>query len=114
MEDKEKQLQEPISLEEFKKKVHEMAAANHQQVVDDFEKGILHLRDYSGVRKFKSIRRAIRRGHVSLYGEVYPKRPFKNISTKHNRAGHVIEVKTNTYMKKRYYEQLTHKNRKVA
>ena len=104
----------PISQEEFEKRVREVAAANEKKLWEDFEKGILHLRDYSGVRKFKSIRRAIRRGHVSIYGEVYPHRPFKNISTVHNRGGHRVTVKTNTYMKKRYYEQLTHKNRKVA
>jgi hypothetical protein len=102
--------QAPISQEEFEKKIHEVAEANRRKVEEDFYgkepgKEILHLRDYSGVRKFKSIRRAIRKGYVSLFGEVYPKRPFKNIKSK---KGNI------TYMKKRYYEQLTHKNRKVA
>ena len=102
--------QAPISQEEFEKKIHEVAEANRRKIEEDFYgkepgKEILHLRDYSGVRKFKSIRRAIRKGYVSLFGEVYPKRPFKNITSK---KGNV------TYMKKRYYEQLTHKNRKVA
>lgn len=102
--------QAPISQEEFEKKIHEVAEANRKKIEEDFYgkepgKEILHLRDYSGVRKFKSIRRAIRKGYVSLFGEVYPKRPFKNIKSK---KGNI------TYMKKRYYEQLTHKNRKVA
>ena len=102
--------QAPISQEEFEKKIHEVAEANRKQIEEDFYgkepgKEILHLRDYSGVRKFKSIRRAIRKGYVSLFGEVYPKRPFKNIKSK---KGNI------TYMKKRYYEQFTHKNRKVA
>lgn len=102
--------QAPISQEEFEKKIHEVAEANRRKIEEDFYgkepgKEILHLRDYSGVRKFKSIRRAIRKGHVSLFGEVYPKRPFKNIKSK---KGNI------TYMKKRYYEQFTHKNRKVA
>ena len=101
----EKKLSEPISEEEFKKQIHEAAKANYQKVLDDFEKGILHLRDYSGVKKFKSIRRAIRKGHVSIFGDVYPKRPFKNIKAK---KGSI------TYNKKRLYEQLTHKNRKVS
>lgn len=100
-----KQLSEPISEEEFKKQIHRAAIANQQKLVDDFEAGILHLRDYSGVKKFKSIRRAIRRGHVSIFGEVYPKRPFKNIKAKKG----II-----TYRKKRLYEQFTHKNRTVA
>lgn len=38
---------------------------------------------YEAVGKFKSVRRAIRRGLVSPYGVVYPKRPFGN--TKMNR-----------------------------
>lgn len=102
--------QAPVSQEKFEKEIHEIAEANRRKVEEDFYgkepgKEILHLRDYSGVRKFKSIRRAIRKGYVSLFGEVYPKRPFKNIKSK---KGSI------TYMKKRYYEQLTHKNRKVA
>lgn len=102
--------QAPISQEEFEKKIHEVAEANRRKIEEDFYgkepgKEILHLRDYSGVRKFKSIRRAIRKGYVSLFGEIYPKRPFKNIKSK---KGNI------TYMKKRYYEQFTHKNRKVA
>ena len=101
----EKKLTTPISEEEFKEQIHQAAVANYQQVIEDFRNGILYLRDYSGVKKFKSIRRAIRRGHVSIFGEVYPKRPFKNIASK---KGNV------TYRKKRLYEQFTHKNRAVS
>lgn len=101
----EKKLTAPISEEEFKEQIHQAAVANYQQVIEDFRHGILHLRDYSGVKKFKSIRRAIRRGHISIFGEVYPKRPFKNITSK---KGNVI------YRKKRLYEQFTHKNRTVS
>ena len=36
------------------------------------------LRLFGAVRKFKSVKRAMRRGHVSPIGEVYPKRPFSN------------------------------------
>lgn len=101
----EKTLTKPISEEEFKKKAHEMALANYKRVEDDFINGILHLRDYSGVKKFKSIRRAIRRGHVSLFGDIFPKRPFKNTKTK---KGNI------TYTKRRLYEQFTHKNRQAS
>ena len=104
-ENSEKKQIAPISEEEFKKQIHEAALANHQKVLDDFAKGILHLSDYSGVKRFKSIRRAIRKGKVSIYGDVYPKRPFKNIKSK---KGNV------TYMRKRLYEQFTHKKEKVA
>lgn len=33
---------------------------------------------FEGVEKFKSIRRAIRRGHISQSGIIFPKRPFNN------------------------------------
>lgn len=113
MEDKEKKMEEvqgeintgTLSEEEAQKKRLEAAIAHHQQVVDDFKEGILHLRDYSGVRKFKSIRRAIRRGHVSIYGDIYPHRPFKNIPAK---KGSI------TYKKKKLYEQFTHKTKDVS
>lgn len=103
--EQQKELIKPISEEEFRKQIHKAAVAHYDKVIEDFEKGILHLRGYSGVRKFKSIRRVIRRGHVSIFGEVYPKRPFKNIKSK---KGNI------TYMKKRLYEQFTHKKGKVA
>lgn len=112
--EQEKQLVSPISKEDFAVKAREMMINNYEQLYEDLKNGILHLRDYSGVKRFKSIRRAIKRGHVSIFGDVYPKRPFKNISTRHTRKGKVVEVKTNTYIKKRMYEQLTHKNRKVS
>ena len=64
--------------------------------IDEFTKnGTLCLTDFSGVKKFKSIRRAIRRGHVSIYGQIYPHRPFKN--TKNNKYKRII------------YGQLKHK-----
>ena len=103
--DEKKKLTEPVSEEEFKRQIHEASLANYQAIINDFERGILHLRDYSSVKKFKSIRRAIRRGHVSIYGDIYPHRPFKNTKSK---KGNI------TYTKKRLYEQFTHKNRKVA
>lgn len=35
--------------------------------------------NYSAVSKFRSVRRAIRRGHVDLiFGLIYPNRPFNN------------------------------------
>lgn len=98
-------LVKPVSEEKFKEKVKEMVKYNETIILEDFEKGILHLKDYSGVKKFKSIRRAIKRGHVSIFGEVYPKRPFKNIESP---KGSI------TYNKKRMYEQLKHRNHKTV
>ena len=70
--------QNPMQLEEFKNKIAEVAEANRKKVYEDFNKGTLYLRSYIGVSKYKSIRRAIRRGHVSIWGDLYPKRPYNN------------------------------------
>lgn len=57
------------------------------------------LATYEAVSKFKSVRRAIRRGHISPYGDIYPKRPFGNTNTKGNR------------IKRQIYEQLKNSRR---
>ena len=91
-----------VSEEAFKERLIEFKDGiekykeREQEKIDEFtENGTLCLTDFSGVKKFKSIRRAIRRGHVSIYGQIYPKRPFKN--TKNNRYKRII------------YGQLKHK-----
>ena len=79
---------------------------NRVDIVGDFyERGILHLRTYEAVSRFKSVRRAIRRVHISLDGVIYPKRPFNN--AKHKKGSLNDE-------KKRIYEQLKHRQRKTA
>ena len=98
----EKKFTSPMELGLATDKIHQVAKNNREKLEEDFNAGILHLVDYSGVKKFKSIRRAIKRGHVSIFGEIYPHRPFKNISSKRGSLN---------FMQKRYYEQLTHKNR---
>ena len=79
---------------------------NRVDIVKDFyENNTLHLRTHEAVKRFKSVRRAIRRGHVSLDGVIYPKRPFNN--AKHKKGSLNDE-------KKRIYEQLKHRQRKSA
>lgn len=79
---------------------------NRVDIVGDFyERGILHLRTYEAVSRFKSVRRAIRRGHISPDGVTYPKRPFNN--AKHKKGSLNDE-------KKRIYEQLKHRQRKTT
>lgn len=52
---------------------------NRKDPIKDFyEANTLNLRDFSAIKSFKSIRRAIKRGHVSIDGVIYPKRPFNN------------------------------------
>lgn len=52
----------------------------------------LYLIDYTGVTKFKSVRRAIKRGLVSNLGIVYPKRPFNNRANTSDRDNHHSRV----------------------
>lgn len=40
------------------------------------------LRIFEAVRKFKSVKRAMKRGHISPIGEIYPRRPFNNRKSK--------------------------------
>lgn len=91
-----------MSEEEFKDYLRD----NKVDIMKDFyEDSILHLRTYDAVKRFKSVRRAIRRGHISLDGVIYPKRPFNNV--KHKKGS--LNDK-----KKRIYEQLKHRQRKSA
>lgn len=79
---------------------------NRVDIVKDFyEDNTLHLRTYEAVKRFKSVRRAIKKGHISLDGVIYPKRPFNN--AKHKKGSLNDE-------KKRIYEQLKHRQRKTA
>ena len=101
--EEQKTIERPLmSEEEFKGYMEK----NRVDIVGDFyERGILHLRTYEAVSRFKSVRRAIRRGHISLDGVIYPKRPFNN--AKHKKGSLNDE-------KKRIYEQLKHRQRKTA
>ena len=79
---------------------------NKVDIVKDFyEDNILHLRTYDAVKRFKSVRRAIRRGHISLDGIIYPKRPFNN--TKHKEGSLNNE-------KKKIYGQLKRRQKRIA
>lgn len=79
---------------------------NRVDIIKDFyENNILHLRTYEAVKRFKSVRRATKRSHISLDGIIYPKRPFNN--AKHKKGSLNDE-------KKRIYEQLKHRQRKTA
>lgn len=47
----------------------------------------IKLMSYLGVDRFKSIRRAIRRGNVNMFGTILPDRPFNNRGNTSNRKG---------------------------
>lgn len=74
-----KKLDTPMTEEEIKDELARKKQEYIDGVIKDFDNGILHIFSYNGVSKFKSVRRAIRRGKVDLFtGVVYPRRPFNN------------------------------------
>jgi hypothetical protein len=91
-----------MSEEEFKKYL-----GNKADIVEDPLTETLNLRDYRAVGKFKSIRRAIRRGLVSPSGTICPKRPFNNRANTNRRKGHHSRVMNE--VKKSIYGQLKHR-----
>lgn len=96
--EEQKTIERPLmSEEEFKDYIKK----NRVDIVGDFyERGILHLRTYEAVSRFKSVGRAIRRSHISLDGFIYPKRPFNNAKHDKNSLND---------RKKMIYEQLKHR-----
>ena len=93
-----------MSEEEFK----DYLKKNRVDIVGDFyEKNILHLITYEAVGRFKSVRRAIKRGNVSLDGFIFPKRPFSNKANTCKRKGH--HSRAINERKKMIYEQLKHR-----
>ena len=103
--EEQKMIERPLmSEEEFK----DYMEKNRVDIVGDFyEKDILHLRTYEVAGKCKSIRRAIKRGQVSLDGILFPKRPFNNRTNTCKRKGHYS--RTINERKKMIYEQLKHR-----
>lgn len=68
----------------------------------------LHAATYFAVNRFRSVRRAIRRGHIAIDGTMYPVRPFHNkantcIRGKHSRSTN--EEKKKIYASVREYRR---------
>lgn len=59
----------------------------------------LTLLRFDAVSKFRSVKRAFRRGHISVYGVIYPNRPFNNRTSKKNSRPY-------NELKKKIYGQL--------
>lgn len=66
---------------------------------------ILYLREFMGISKFKSIRRAIRRGDSTETGGIVPRRPFNNrVNTSKRKT---VESRSFNCIKKQVYGELT-------
>lgn len=101
-----KRLKKLESVEEAQERLDKIVKDRNTPLVDKQGRTcmVLHLLSYEGVSKFKSIRRAIRRGHVSPTGIIAPHRPFKNTSPKGKRG----KLTTNGY-KQQIYGRIQYK-----
>lgn len=88
------------------KKLIKREIMNQEEFEDYIHQGIkyLYLHSYEAVHKYKSVRRAIKRGHVTTEGYIIPKRPFNNGANRSKRRG-VHSKKTNE-LKKIIYGRL--------
>lgn len=89
---------ELMSEEEFKEYIHNRIMP-------------LHLATYEAVRKYKSVRRAIRRGYVTSEGIIMPSRPFNNRGNSCKRGKHSRQMNEE---KKRVYASIKDYRRKYA
>lgn len=98
---------------EEQKKI-ERALMSQEEFEDYISKGIivLHLITYDGVHRFKSVRRAMRRGHVTAEGIVMPRRPFNNRANTGKRKG--AHSRSTNELKKKIYGQLKQYQRRAS
>ena len=87
---------------------------SQEEFEDYISRGImvLHLITYDGVHRFKSIRRAIRRGHVTTEGIIIPRRPFNNRANTSKRKG--VHSRSTNELKKKIYGQLKQYQRRAS
>ena len=74
--------------------------------------GGLYLYSFDCVNRFRSVRRAFRRGLISPTGEIYPKRPFKNGANKSKRKGK--HSKATQELKKQIYVRIKNARAKTV
>lgn len=70
------------------------------------------LKTFEAVSKFKSVNRAIRRGHVAPNGLIIPKRPFNNRANTSKRKG--AHSRDSNELKKQIYGQIKQYQRRAA
>ena len=99
-------------MEELKKIERELMS--QEEFEDYISRGIivLHLITYDGVHRFKSIRRAMRRGHVTTEGIIMPRRPFNNKANTSKRKG--VHSRSTNELKKKIYGQFKQYQRRAS
>lgn len=83
-----------------------------QEEFEDYISKGASLRTFEGVHRFKSVRRAMRRGHVTTEGIIMPKRPFNNRANTSKRKG--VHSRSTNELKVKIYEQLKQYQRKAS
>lgn len=66
---------------------------------------------FEGIKKYRSVFRAMRRGRVEDTGDVYPKRPFNNRKTTNKRG---VECREANELKKIIHNDIKHYRAKLA
>ena len=88
-------------MEKFKEELEERELMS-QEEFEDYINSTLFLKSFIAVQKFKSVRRAIKRGHITPDGIIYPNRPFHNRANTSKRNG-VHSRKFNEEKKRIYF-----------
>lgn len=82
---------------------------------EEFEKYLADnrgLKTFDAVSKFKSVNRAISRGHVTQIGVIIPKRPFNNRANTSTRKS--THSRGSNELKKQIYGQIKQYQRRTA
>lgn len=80
----------------------------HVMTEEEFQNELhnkLNLKTFSCVRRFKSVNRAFKRGHITNYGEIVPNKPFHNRKNTCKRKG-AHSRSFNEFKKRLYAEYL--------
>ena len=87
---------------------------SQEEFEDYISRGIivLHLITYDGVHRFRSIRRAMKRRHVTTEGVIMPRRPFNNRANTSKRKG--VHSRSTNELKKKIYGQLKQYQRRAS
>ena len=87
---------------------------SQEEFEDYISRGIivLHLITYDGVHRFKSIRRAMRRGNVTTEGIIMQRRPFNNKANTSKRKG--VHSRNTNELKKKIYGQFKQYQRRAS
>ena len=73
-----------------------------QQEFEKYLNDTRGLKTFEAVRKFKSVNRAMKRGHITNIGMIAPDRPFNNRKNSSKRKG--IHSRVTNELKKQIYE----------